>query len=94
MTDIAEIEKKLLEIISEINEDDDSELTPSTLISNINIDSLDVVSMIFDIEEYFEITIEDSDQINDRLSFGTISDLAGKILEKLSTRDIEESCES
>ncbi|NQZ22072.1 MAG: acyl carrier protein [Colwellia sp.] len=88
-TKSSKIEKKLILLISEINDTDPSSLNPSMSMSEAQLDSLDAVNLLFEIEDEYDISIDDSDEINERMNLGTISELALRIEE-----EIEKSAES
>ena len=80
---LLEIENTLLSLISKQSGLDLSELSIDMNITDTGMDSLEAVSLIFDVEEHFDITIEDSDEINERMNLGTISSLALRIQQEL-----------
>lgn len=56
------VEKKVREIIAEQLVKDVSEVTPNkTFIDDLGADSLDIVEMVMEMEEEFEIEIPDED---------------------------------
>jgi acyl carrier protein len=54
---MADVEGAVLDIIAEKAKADRASLTPQTEISNLTLDSLDLVEIIFQIEERFDISI-------------------------------------
>jgi acyl carrier protein len=79
----SDIEQKLILIISELNDDEVPTLQPDTPIAEAGLDSLDAVNLLFEIEDHYGISIEDTDEINERVSLGTISELAIRVKEEL-----------
>ncbi|NRA52930.1 MAG: hypothetical protein HRU23_02180 [Gammaproteobacteria bacterium] len=79
-----DVEVKLSEIIEELDGGYDiSSIESGTLIKDIKLDSLDVVTLLFEIEDFFNIKLEDSDDLNERMNLGTIGDLSTRILEEI-----------
>jgi acyl carrier protein len=54
---MTDVEGAVLDIIAEKAKADRSSLTPQTEISTLTLDSLDIVEIIFQIEERFDISI-------------------------------------
>ena len=55
MTD--EVEKKVISILAQQALLNESDVTPESTLSELNLDSLSVVEIIFSLEEYFDINI-------------------------------------
>lgn len=75
----AEIEQKLIEIVRQEKDVPDSLLTPATPLSDAGIDSLDALTILFAIEEYFHISIPD-DRARAMKSFGDMIDIVQDLL--------------
>jgi len=82
-TQLSDVEKQLIVFILDLNEGEVPELNPQTPIANSGLDSLGAVNLLFELEVHYGISIEDSDDINERMSLGTISDLAVKVKEEV-----------
>lgn len=62
MADRAEIEAKVKKIVAEHMSVAEDEITPNTsFTSDLNADSLDVVELVMEFEEKFELTIPDEE---------------------------------
>ena len=60
--DVQEIEKKVIEIISEQMGADKSEITRETsFINDLNADSLDTVELVMEFEDEFDMSIPDEE---------------------------------
>jgi len=60
--DVAAIEKKVIEIISEQMGADKAEITRETsFINDLNADSLDTVELVMEFEDEFDMSIPDED---------------------------------
>jgi acyl carrier protein len=71
--------KKIKEIISRQTDIDEEKLGEDTTLEDIVADSLDIVEMLMEIEEAFDIDISDEDA--NKLS--TVGELCGYIEDKL-----------
>jgi len=63
-----DIEKRVIKVISETLGREPEEITPETLYSNLNMDSLDRIELLMDLQEEFEslgvnISDEEADKI-------------------------------
>ncbi len=62
MPTVAEIEEKVLQIVSEQMSVDKSEITRETsFVNDLNADSLDTVELVMELEDEFDLTIPDDD---------------------------------
>ena len=62
MADIAEIEAKVIEIVSEQMGVDKGEITRDTsFINDLNADSLDTVELVMEFEDEFDMSIPDEE---------------------------------
>ena len=62
MTDVKEIEEKVIAIVSEQMGVDKSEITRQTsFINDLNADSLDTVELVMEFEDEFEMSIPDEE---------------------------------
>lgn len=57
--ELVDIENTLIAIVRTRKKYQDAALTRATLLSEVGIDSLDALNIIFDIEERFDISIPD-----------------------------------
>lgn len=69
----AEIERKLVEIVTKEKDIDEAKLKPETSLAEAGIDSLDALTILFGIEEEFHISIPD-DRARSMTTFGDIID--------------------
>lgn len=59
---VAEIEEKVIQIVSEQMSVDKGEIARSTsFVNDLNADSLDTVELVMELEDEFDITIPDDD---------------------------------
>jgi len=79
----AEIENQLIEFIAGHAEVSPSSLNAAMLIKNTGIDSIGIAELMFDIEEHYNIELDNAQELQDRFELGTISDLASQLAEKL-----------
>ncbi|WP_164513289.1 acyl carrier protein [Thiosocius teredinicola] len=75
-------EQKVIELVAKHSETDVAQISADTNLTDTGIESVGVAELIFDLEEYFDITIEDTDDIQNRFNLGTIADIV-KLIEKL-----------
>lgn len=62
MPTVAEIEEKVIQIVSEQMSVDKGEIARSTsFVNDLNADSLDTVELVMELEDEFDITIPDDD---------------------------------
>ena len=62
MPTVAEIEEKVLQIVSEQMSVDKSEITQETsFVNDLNADSLDTVELVMELEDEFDLTIPDDE---------------------------------
>ena len=69
------IQNTLITLIARNAQVEPDSLTADTLITETGLDSMGVVELIFDIEETFDIALQDTDDIQSRLQLGTIADM-------------------
>lgn len=55
------VQQQILDIIAKHGEIDTSKLTPESTLSDLGIDSLEAIEIVFDIEEHFDIQLPDKD---------------------------------
>lgn len=73
MSDISEL---VIEIVSKHAEETAESVNPTTTLDSLGITSLNVIEIIFDIEDHFDITIPDYGKAeNLDLNFRTIEDI-------------------
>src|SRR5450432_2121067 len=75
------VEADLRTILGKWKKDDTPPLVPSTKLGDLNIDSLDLVEVMFEIEEKFDVSLMQSHQEAREASF---ADLAGWIETRLA----------
>ncbi len=62
MPTVAEIEEKVVQIVSEQMSVDKNEISRSTsFVNDLNADSLDTVELVMELEDEFELTIPDEE---------------------------------
>ncbi len=69
--------EKIREIIAEKLDIDEDIINPETTFEELRIDSLDMVEIVMDLEDAFDITIEPDEEM------ATVSDLVDYIKEKI-----------
>lgn len=79
----AEIETKLIEFIANHADVKPADLNADMLIKNTGIDSIGIAELMFDIEEHFDIALDNAQELQDRFELGTIKELANQLAEKL-----------
>lgn len=57
----ASVQQQILDIIAKHGDIDTSKLTPESTLTDLGIDSLEAIEIIFDIEEHFDITLPEKD---------------------------------
>lgn len=80
----SEIEQKLIEFISVHAEVKPETLNAEMLISDTGIDSLGTAELIFDLEDHYDITLDNTDALSERFKLGTIKELAAKLQDLIS----------
>ena len=64
MVDVQEVEKKVIEIVSEQMGVDKAEISRETsFVNDLNADSLDTVELVMELEDEFEMSIPDEDAV-------------------------------
>lgn len=81
-----EIESKLIELIAGHAETDPSKLNADMAIGDTGIDSIGTAELMFDIEEFYEITLESAEELQDRFELGTIRELSEKLAEQIEKK--------
>ena len=79
---MADVYEKVVSIIAEKAKVDPSTINRDTQIQDINIDSLDVVEIFFDIEEAFDISIPynvNEEKLTDNANFRTIGNVVDTV---------------
>jgi len=77
------VEEDLRTILGKWKKNDTPPLVPSTKLGELNIDSLDLVEVMFEIEEKFDVSLMQSHQEAREASF---ADLAGWIEQQLAAQ--------
>jgi len=73
---MSDISKIVIEIVSKHAEETAESVNPTTTLDSLGITSLNVIEIIFDIEDHFDITIPDYGKAeNLDLNFRTIEDI-------------------
>jgi len=73
---MADVLEEVTDIISKHSLFGADELTPETRLDQINVQSLDLFEIIFEIEERFKIEVSDDMNSESRLEFTTIGQIA------------------
>jgi acyl carrier protein len=73
----SEIAEQLVHLVRQEKDVPDDLLQPTTLLTDAGIDSLDSLTILFAIEEYFKISIPDADARAIR-TFGDLTDLVAR----------------
>jgi len=64
VVDVQEVEKKVIEIVSEQMGVDKAEISRETsFVNDLNADSLDTVELVMELEDEFEMSIPDEDAV-------------------------------
>ena len=83
--DVAEIEAKVIEIVSEQMGVDKSEITRETsFINDLNADSLDTVELVMEFEDEFDMSIPDEEAEKIQTVGAAVDYVAKVVLEKKS----------
>jgi acyl carrier protein len=77
----AEIESKVLEIIRKEKPIGESSMTREAALADAGIDSLDALTILFAVEEAFDIHIPDQDARSMK-TFGDLVDVVQRLVEK------------
>lgn len=86
-----DIEQKIVNLIVEYGNIEKGELNSMSKLNETGIDSLGVVELIFSIEDHYNVSFEDTDDIASRLDFGTIEnvvDLVASAIDKKASSTI------
>ena len=73
---MADVLEEVTDIISKHSLYGVDELTPETRLDQINVQSLDLFEIVFEIEERFKIEVPDNTKAGSRFEFGTIGQIA------------------
>ena len=79
---MSEVYDKVVSLIAQKANVDPSELNRDTSIQDINIDSLDVVEIFFDVEETFDISIPynvNEEKLTDNANFRTVGNVVDTV---------------
>jgi len=77
------VEQGLREILQRWKKDDELKLEPTSKLEALNIDSLDLVEVMFEIEEKFDVSLSQSHQ---EAMGATLADVVGWIEHQLALR--------
>ncbi len=78
-----EIEKTLIEMIAKHAEVKPESLSASMPVKETGIDSLGTAELMFDIEEHYNIVLDNASELQERFELGTIKDLAKRLEQQL-----------
>jgi acyl carrier protein len=78
------IEDELRTILGKWNKNNEVALVPTMKLEDLNIDSLDLVEVMFEIEEKFDVSLM---QGNQEAKSATLSDLCGWIEHQISLKE-------
>src|SRR5258708_28833702 len=78
------IEDELRAILGKWNKNNEIPLVPTMKLEDLNIDSLDLVEVMFEIEEKFDVSLT---QGNQEARSATLSDLCGWIEHQISLKE-------
>ena len=81
------IEKKVMDVISKYSDVSRDSLSLSTTLEDSGLDSMGVVETLFDLEDFFAVTMPDSDDIQDRFNLGTIGDIVTELQRLMSEKE-------
>lgn len=79
-----EIENRLIKLIANQADVESDTITPEMSVTETGIDSIGVAELLFDIEEDFDITLENPEELQNRFELGTISELAAKLANQIN----------
>ncbi len=79
----SEIEKTLIEMIAKHAEVKPESLNAGMPVKETGIDSLGTAELMFDIEEHYNIVLDNASELQERFELGTIKDLAKRLEEQL-----------
>jgi acyl carrier protein len=74
-----EIQQKLIDIVRKEKDIPDEKLTPETALAEAGIDSLDALTILFEIEEQFHISIPD-EKARAMTTFGDMVDVVQQLV--------------
>ena len=69
------VQEKIIELVAKYSECPIEDIKLNTKLLDTGIDSVGVAELIFEFEEYFDISIEDAEDIQNRFDLGTIEDV-------------------
>ena len=81
------IEQKVIEIISKYIEEGQEALSLDTKLEDSGLDSMGVVEVLFDIEDFFGITMLVADDIEERFNLGNTGDIVDEITRLINEKD-------
>ncbi len=74
MTETSDIEIRVREIVAKYAKVDAKDLNRETDLQTLNIESLDLIEIIFEVEDAFEIDIEQDEKAADLTNLGEVLD--------------------
>jgi len=74
MTETSDIEIRVREIVAKYAKVDAKDLNRETDLQTLNIESLDLIEIIFEVEDAFEIDIEQDEKAADLTNLGQVLD--------------------
>ena len=82
------VEHKVIELVAKYSECPIEKITAETNLTDTGIESVGAAELIFDLEEHFDITIEDTDDMHNRFNLGTIADIVTLINQLQQSKEV------
>ena len=74
MTQVSDVETKVREIVAKYAKIDPKDINRDTDLETLNIESLDLIEIIFEVEDAFEIDIEQDEKAANLTTLGEVLD--------------------
>lgn len=74
MTDMSDVEARVREIVAKYAKMDPKDINRETDLQSLNIESLDLIEIIFEVEDAFEIDIEQDEKAANLTTLGEVLD--------------------
>jgi len=74
MTEVSDVEAKVREIVAKYAKIDAKDINRDTDLETLNIESLDLIEIIFEVEDAFEIDIEQDEKAANLTTLGEVLD--------------------
>ncbi len=83
-------ENEILDMLSRIARIDRASLTPETELAGVGVDSLDLVEVIFEVEERYGISVpyNANDVAAGSAAFATVGDVLNKVVSLIEQREL------